>query len=214
MIQAAEAGILVSNPDAVDALTDADCWVFDDSVSWSFHGSGDEKFVRTVNGRGARDIVYLSSARSGDAARIAGKFGFSWFQVGCTTQAKRDFIAQRQHYGQSVVYFGDCVREAEAAEKAELAVNVCDGESGAQANFPILFLNPDLGKCRLLLSLNVARIGTLRSTLASVKVPNIAAIVAAIFLNAPVLTSVLLTTLGTVASYRRWTRILRSLESN
>ena len=157
-------------------------------------------------------MVYLSSARGGDAARVAEKFGFSWFQGGCTTTAKRDFIAQRQHYGQSVVYFGDCVREAAAAEKAELAVNVCDGESGAQANFPILFLNPDLAKCRVLLSLNVARIDGLRSTLATVTVPNVAAIVAAIFLNTPVLASVLLTTFATAVSYRRWVRILRSLE--
>jgi hypothetical protein len=212
MIQAAEAGILVSNPDALDALTDADCWVFDDSVSWRFDGTGAEKFVETVNDRSRRDMVYLSSARRGDAARVAEKFGFSWFQGGCTTTAKKDFIAEKQYYGQSVVYFGDCVREAEAAEKADLAVNVCEGESGAQANAPILFLNPDLAKCRLLLSLNVARIGGLRSTLATVTVPNIAAIIAAIYLSTPVLTSVLLTTLGTAVSYHRWTRILRSLE--
>jgi hypothetical protein len=212
MIQAAEAGILVSNPGALDAVTDADCWVFDDSVSWCFQGTGDEKFVETVNGRDPRDMVYLSSARRGDAARIAGKFGFSWFQGGCTTTAKKDFIAQRQYHGESVVYFGDCVREAEAAEKAELAVNVWDGETGAKANFPILFLNPDLAKCRLLLSLNAARIGGLRSTLTTSTVPNIAAIVAAIYLNTSVLTSVLLTTLGTAVSYRRWARILRSLE--
>ena len=52
----------------------------------------------------------------------------------------------------------------------------------------------------------------LRSTQATVTVPNIAAIVAAIFLNTPVVTSVLLTTLGTAVTYREWTRILRSLE--
>jgi cation transport ATPase len=212
MIQAAEAGILISNPGALGALTDADCWVFDDSVSWHFHGTRDEKFVETLNDRGPRDMVYLSSARRGDAARIAGKLGFSWFQGGCTTAAKKDFIAEKQYYGQSVVYFGDCVGEAEAAEKADLAVNVCEGESGAQANVPILFLNPDLAKCRLLLSLNVARISGLRSTQAVVAVPNITAILAAIFLNTPVLVSVLLTTLGTAISYRRWARILRSLQ--
>jgi cation transport ATPase len=212
MIQAAEAGILISNPNALETLTDADCWVFDDSVSWRFHGARDEKFVETVNDRGRRNMVYLSSTGRGDAARIAEKFGFSWFQGGCTTTAKKDFIAQKQYDGQSVVYFGNCVREAEAAEKADLAVNVCEGESGAQANVPILFLNPDLAKCRLLLSLSVARMSGLRSTQATVTMPNIAAIVAAIYLNAPVLTSVLLTTLGTAVSYRRWTRILRSLE--
>ena len=52
----------------------------------------------------------------------------------------------------------------------------------------------------------------LRSTQATVAVPNIAAIVAAIYLNTPVLTSVLLTTLGPAVSYRHWARILRSLE--
>jgi hypothetical protein len=212
MIQAAEAGILISNPSVLETLIDADCWVFDDSVSWRFHGAGNEKFGETLNDRGRRDMVYLSGASQGDAARIAGKFGFSWFRGECTTTAKKDFIAQKQYDGQSVVYFGNCVREAEAAEKADLAVNVGEGESGAQANAPILFLNPDLAKCWLLLSLSVARMIGLRSTQATVTVPNIAAIVAAIYLNTPVLASVLLTTLGTAISYRHWTRILRSLE--
>jgi hypothetical protein len=212
MIQGAEAGILISNPSALEALVDADCWVFDDSVSWRFHGARGEKFVETLNDRGRRDTAYLSSAGQRDAARVAEKFGFSWFRGGCTTTAKKDFIAQKQYDGQSVAYFGDCVREAEAAEKADLAVNVCEGASGVQANVPILFLNSDLAKCRLLLSLSVARMSGLRSTQATVTVPNIAAIVAAIYLNTPVLISVLLTTLGTAVSYRHWSRILRSLE--
>jgi hypothetical protein len=132
--------------------------------------------------------------------------------MACLFTAKREFIAQRQYDGQSVVYFGNWIREAEAAEKADLAINVCEGESGVQANVPIVFLNPDLAKCRLLLSLGVARMSALRSTQATVTVPNIAAILAAIYLNTPVLISVLLTTLGTAVSYRHWTRILRSLE--
>jgi cation transport ATPase len=212
MIQAAQAGILVSNPGALDALTNADCWVFDDSVSWRFNGSRDEKFVETVNGQSSREMVYLSSARRGEAARIAGKFGFSCFHGGCTAKAKKDFIAQKQYYGQSVVYFGDCLSEPETAEKADLAVNVFDRESAAQANLPILFLNPDLAKCRLLLSLNAARIRALRSALPTAAVPNIALILTAIYLNTSVLTSVLVTNMATAASYRRWVRILRSLE--
>ena len=212
MIQAAEAGILVWNPGALEALTDADCWVFDDSVSWRFHGAGDEKFVEGLNGQGPCDLVFLSGARHRDAARIAKKFGFSLFRGGCTTAAKKDFIAQRQYYGQKVVYFGDCVREAEAAGEAQLAVNVLDVHGGMPANWPIVFLDPDLVKCRLLLSLNAARISGLQSTLITATVPNIAAMAAAIYMNTSVLTSVLLTTLGTAVSYRRWKRILRSAE--
>lgn len=111
MIQAAEAGILVSNPVALEALTGADCWVFDDSVSWRFHGAGDEKFVEALNGKGPCDLVFLSGARQRDAVRIAEKFGFSCYRGGCTTAAKKDFITQRQYYGQKVVYFGDCRSE-------------------------------------------------------------------------------------------------------
>src|SRR5271166_5069759 len=210
MIQAAEAGILISNPGALDALTDADCWVFDDSVSWRFHGGGDEKFVEALNSQ--RELVFLSGARHRDAARIAEKFGFSWFRGGCTTAVKKDFIAQRQYYGQKVVYFGDCIREAEVAGKAQLAVNVFDGHPVLPANWPIVFLDPDLVKCRLLLSLNFARIGGLPSTLITATATNIVAVAAAIYMNAPVLTSVLLTNLGTAISYRRWISILRSLE--
>jgi cation transport ATPase len=212
MIQAAEAGILVSNPSALDALTDADCWVFDDSVSWRFHGGGDEKFVEALNSQSPCDLVFLSGARHRDAARMAEKFGFSWFRGGCTTAVKKDFIAQRQYYGQKVVYFGDCVREAEVAGKAQLAVNVFDGHGVVPANWPIVFLDPDLVKCRLLLSLNFARIDGLPSTLITAAAPNIAAMAAAIYMNTSVLTSVLLTNLGTAISYRRWVRILRSLE--
>ena len=157
-------------------------------------------------------MVYLSIASQADTARVAEKFGFSRFLGGCTTAAKREFIAQKQYNGQSVVYFGNCIREAEAAEQADLAVNVCEGESVAQPNVPILFLNPDFAKCQLLLALSFARMIGLRSTQATVTVPNIAAILAALYLNAPVLISVLLTTVGTAVSYRRWTRILRSLE--
>ena len=212
MIQAAEAGILVSNPGALDVLTDADCWVFDDSVSWRFHSGGDEKFVEALNSQGSCELVFLSGARHTEAARIAEKFGFSWFRGGCTTAVKKDFIAQRQYYGQRVVYFGDCVREAEAAGKAQLAVNVFDGHGVVPANWPIVFLDPDLVKCRLLLSLNFARIDGLPSTLITAAAPNIAAMAAAIYMNTSVLTSVLLTNLGTAISYRRWVRILRSLE--
>lgn len=91
-------------------------------------------------------------------------------------------------------------------------MNVFDGQSGVPANWPIVFLGPGLVKCRLLLSLNAARIGGLRSTLITATVPNIAAIAAAIYLNSSVLMSVLLTTLGTAVSYRRWNRILQSAE--
>ena len=212
MIQAAEAGILISNPSALEALLDADCWVFDDSVSWLFHGAHDGNFVETVSDRGRREMVYLSSASQGETARVAEKFGFSRFLGGYRTGAKRDFIAQKQYSGQSVVYFGNCLSEAEAAEQADLAVNVCEGESVAQPNGPILFLNPDLAKCQLLLALSFARMIGLRSTQATVTVPNIAAVVGAIYMNTPVVTSVLLTTLGTAVTYREWTRILRSLE--
>ena len=212
MIQAAEAGILISNPGALDALTDADCWVFDDSVSWRFHGGGDEKFVEALNSQSPCELAFLSGAPDRDAARIAEKFGFSWFRGGCTTAVKKDFIALRQYYGQKVVYFGDCIREAEVAGKAQLAVNVFDGHAVVPANWPIVFLDPDLVKCRLLLSLNFARIGGLPSTLITATATNIVAVAAAIYMNAPVLTSVLLTNLGTAISYRRWIRILRSLE--
>jgi cation transport ATPase len=143
---------------------------------------------------------------------MAEKFGFSWFRGGCTTAVKKDFIAQRQYYGQKVVYFGDCVREAEVAGKAQLAVNVFDGHGVVPANWPIVFLDPDLVKCRLLLSLNFARIDGLPSTLITAAAPNIAAMAAAIYMNTSVLTSVLLTNLGTAISYHRWVRILRSLE--
>jgi len=212
MIQAAEAGILVSNPGALDALTDADCWVFDDSVSWRFHGGGDEKFVEALNSQSPCELAFLSGASHRDAARMAEKFGFSWFRGGCTTAVKKDFIAQKQYYGQKVVYFGDCIREAEVAGKAQLAVNVFDGHGVVPTNWPIVFLDPDLVKCRLLLSLNFARIGGLPSTLITATAPNIVAVAAAIYMNAPVLTSVLLTNLGTAISYRRWISILRSLE--
>jgi cation transport ATPase len=134
---------------------------------------------------------------------------FSRLDTGGSTAAKKAFIAQRQAYGQSVVYFGDCERESVLAAAADVAVMVADKHHRANANAPIIFLSPGLEKFSSLHSLCDKSNAQVKSAFAMATIPNLAAIAAAVVLNSPALVSVIMTTLGAAACYHRASRLLR-----
>jgi cation transport ATPase len=123
--------------------------------------------------------------------------------------AQKAFIAQRQAYGQSVVYFGDCQRESVLAATADVAVTVADRHHRVNAEAPIVFLSPDLEKFSSLHLLCAKRNAQVKSAFAMATIPNVVAITAAVILNAPALVSVLMTTLGAATCYHRASRLLR-----
>jgi cation transport ATPase len=92
-------------------------------------------------------------------------------------------MAQRQAYGQSVVYFGDCQLEPDLAAMADVAVTVANQHYQVTAAAPIVFLSPDLAKFESLHSLSQKRNAQVKSAVALAALPNVAAIAAAVFFN-------------------------------
>jgi cation transport ATPase len=134
---------------------------------------------------------------------------FARLDTGASTAAKKAFIAQRQAYGQSVVYFGDRQQEPDLAAMVDIAVSVANKHHQVTTEAPIVFLSPDLEKFGSVHALSQKRNAQVKSAVATAALPNIAAIGTAVFFNTPALVSVMLTTLGAITCYRQASRVLR-----
>jgi hypothetical protein len=115
-----------------------------------------EESLHSSSDHSDREIVFLSSRGSRVVERADG-VKFSRLNTGSSTAAKKAFMAQRQAYGQSVVYFGDCQLEPDLAAMADVAVTVANRHYQATAAAPIVFLSPDLAKFGSLHSLSQKR---------------------------------------------------------
>jgi len=208
ILQAADAGIAILDPDVLIPIFKADYWVFDDTVPWRFTRASEE-LLHSFDHNHDREIVFLSQRGSQQIIERTGGVRFSRLDTGGSSAAKKAFIAQRQAYGQSVVYFGDCKRESVLAATADVAVTVADAQHRVNAEAPIVFLSPDLEKFGSLHSLCAKRNVKVKSAVAVATIPNVVAIAAAVFLNSPALVSVLMTTLGAATCYHRASRLLR-----
>jgi cation transport ATPase len=208
ILSAAKSGIVVLDPGVLDRIFKADYWLFDDTVPWHLSGA-DEDTLRSFKNGTDREIVFLSDSGSQQMVEREGRVRFSRLDVGGSSAAKQTFIAQRQAYGQSVVYFGDCEKESEIAKQADVAVTVATQSHRVTADAPIAFLAPDLAKFGSLHSICVRRNAEVRSGFISVTLPNVAAVVAAIYLSTPALFSVAMTTIGTILCYGRASRLLK-----
>jgi hypothetical protein len=211
-IQAAEAGIYIADQSILDRLAESDCWIFDDSVPWISRANGAAPFAAKLRSQGVGEVIFLSSQSSSDTARLANELGFDVYQGGFSIEAKKALIAQRQSLGQSIAYFGDCSGGSIAAEQANVRVSVLDRRRLGAPVSSVALLVPDLARCGVLHSLGRARSSSVSDAFFSSVVPNVAAMTGAIFLNFSVLSSVVLTNLGTLASYYRWRRTLRSAQ--
>ena len=125
ILQAAEAGIVILDPNVLVPIFKADYWVFDDTVPWRFTRASEE-LLESLDQNHDREIVFLSRRGSQQIVERDGGVRFSRLDTGGSSAAKKAFIAQRQAYGQSVVYFGDCQRESALAATADVAVTVAD----------------------------------------------------------------------------------------
>jgi hypothetical protein len=208
ILQAAEAGIVILDPNVLVPIFKADYWVFDDTVPWRFTRASEE-LLESLDQNHDREIVFLSRRGSQQIVERDGGVRFSRLDTGGSSAAKKAFIAQRQAYGPSVVYFGDCQRESVLAATADVAVTVADRHHRVNAEAPIVFLSPDLEKFSSLHLLCAKRNAQVKSAFAMATIPNVVAITAAVILNAPALVSVLMTTLGAATCYHRASRLLR-----
>ena len=145
ILQAAETRIVILDPNVLVPIFKADYWVFDDTVPWRFTRASEE-LLESLDQNHDREIVFLSRRGSQQIVERDGGVRFSRLDTGGSSAAKKAFIAQRQAYGQSVVYFGDCQRESVLAATADVAVTVADRHHRVNAEAPIVFLSPDLEK--------------------------------------------------------------------
>jgi E1-E2 ATPase len=208
ILQAADAGIVILDPNVLVPIFKASYWVFDDTVPWRFTRASEE-LLYSLDHDHDREIVFLSHRGSQQIVERAGGVRFSRLGTDGSTAAKKAFIAQRQAYGESVVYFGDCNRESVLAATADVAVMVADKHHWVNAESPIVFLSPDLEKFGSLHSLCKKRNAEVKNAFAMATIPNAAAIAAAVLLNAPALVSVAMTALGAATCYHRASRLLR-----
>jgi hypothetical protein len=208
ILQAAEAGIAILDPNVLVPIFKADYWVFDDTVPWHFTRASEE-LLHSLDQNHSREIVYLSQRGSQQIVARDGGVKFSRLDTGGSADAKKAFIAKRQAYGESVVYFGDCEREIALATAADVAVMVADTHHRVNSQAPVVFLSADLAKFAALHSLSQKRNLQVKSAFAMATIPNAAAITAAVVLNAPALVSVVMTTLGAATCYYQASRLLR-----
>ncbi|MBV9875151.1 MAG: hypothetical protein JO025_10525 [Verrucomicrobia bacterium] len=207
VLRAAERGIVVLDAGVLDRIFKADYWIFDDTVTWQL-AETNQDLLRSFKSDG-REIVFLSDGGSKQILERDGRLTFSRLDVGGSSAAKRTFVARRQSQGQSVVYFGDCERERTLANLADVAVTVKNGDNRLTAGMPIAFLSPDLEKFGALHALCQRRNIEVTNGFISTALPNVFAMVAAIYFHAPALFSVALTTLGTIFCYRRASGLLK-----
>ena len=212
IIQAADAGFYLADQGALDRLVEADCWIFDDSVSWTTPSHNGTGFAAKLREQGVREVLFLGSKSASETARTANGLGFDVHYGNLAAEGIRHFIAQRQFLGQSVAYFGDCSRQTAAAEQANIAISVLTSNHLNSPGAPLVLLLPDLARCSVLYSLSNARNSGVSSAFLASVIPNVAAMGGAIYLDFSVLASVALTNLGTLASYYRWRRTLQSAQ--
>jgi hypothetical protein len=145
ILKAADAGIVILDPNVLVPIFKADYWVFDDTDAWRLTRASKE-LLDSLDQNHDRQIVFLSKRGSQRIVERDGGLRFSRLDTGASTAAKKAFIAQRQAYGQSVVYFGDCQRERVLTEAADVSVMVADKHHRVNAEAPIVFLSPDVEK--------------------------------------------------------------------
>jgi hypothetical protein len=212
VLRAAESGIVVLDTGVLDPIFKADYWLFDDSVPWGF-AEANEDTLRSFKNGSDREVVFLAEGSSKQVVERDGRLLFARLDVGGSSAAKRTFVARRQAEGQSVVYFGDCENERALANLADVAVTVTNGHHRLTTGIPIAFLSPDLEKFGALHALCQRRNSEVTNGFISTALPNVAAMVAAIYFHAPALFSVAMTTLGTLFCYSRASGLLKKSSS-
>jgi hypothetical protein len=205
-IRAAREGILLANASSLAALASCDCLILDDSVPWTALGLQDIDFVGRLHEYGIPEIVLLSEHDAG----VLSKAHVDTVRTGFSTEEKRAFIAQRQHFDHTVAYIGNCQLEAPVAAQADLAISVLTPPHVTPHGTQAALLGADLIKVLRLLELVKESRAEFKNAFAISLVPNVASILSGLYLHTHVETSVALTNLGTWANYLRYRSLLNS----
>ena len=192
----------------------ADCFVIDESaISWEQDPHADQTVGERLRQLGVREVVLISHRPSDEIARLAEEIGADTFLGRQSVVEKTSFIGQRRFFGRKIVYFGDVAGvDTPVAARADVAVGVAGPEGDAFPQAPILFRQPELEKCVLLRLMALASVEHQKAGRHTAFAVNLACVAGALFLQFPTIAVVMLTNLGTLASYLRSARLLRAAE--
>ncbi len=204
-IRAAQEGILLANASSLAALSTCDCLILDDTVDWNTRGLEDGTFVERIHDHGIPEISYLSGS---DSSTVS-KSNFDVIRHGFSTEEKRAYIARRQHFDHTVAYVGNCQSEAMVAAQADVALSVLVPPHVTPLGTQAALLGGDLIKILRLLDLVKESQSEFTTAFGISLVPNAASVLGALYFNAHVETSVILSNLGTLANYLRYRSLLR-----
>ena len=213
-LQSGGLGMLIAKPESMLEVAAADCFVIDDSViSWAPGPPAEQTVGERLRQLGVQEVVLISHRPSDEIARLAEELGADLFLGRQSAVEKTSFIAQRQFFGRKIVYFGDVTGpDAPVAKRADVAVAVAAPSCDAFPDAPILFRQPDLEKCVLLRLMGLASVEHQKAGRHTALAVNLACVAGALFLQFPTMAVVVLTNLGTFASFWRARRLLRAAE--
>lgn len=204
-IRAAREGILLANASSLSVLATCDCLILDDTVDWSGRGLEGVDFADRVHGHGISEIAFLS----GHDSIPVSPSNFDVIRQGFSTEEKRAYIAQRQHFDHTVAYIGNCQSEAPVAAQADLAISVLIPPDVTPHGTQAALLGADLIKILRLLALVEESRNEFNNAFGISLVPNAASVIGALYFHAHVEMSVILSNLGTLANYLRYRSLLR-----
>jgi hypothetical protein len=212
VIRAATEGIVIAGNRYLQQLLKCDSIVFDDSVKWQTPETGQESFERMLRHQGLTEVIFFGGGPEKNTAALASRLGFQSFHSGNSTAAKRSYLEQRQKLGHSVIYVGDCVRQREVAEQADVAISVLELPYQKPNLTPIALLSPDLLKILQVRAIAADALDEFKLGFGLSLAPNLAAVFGALFLASPTSVAVLLTNLGMLADYIRSAAVLYRAE--
>ena len=204
-IRAAREGILLANASSLAALATCDCLILDDTVEWNTRGLEGINFAGRVHGHGISEIAFLSGRDSSTVSPSK----FDIMRHGFSTEEKRAYIAQRQHFDHTVAYIGNCQLEASVAAQADLAISVLVPPHVTPCGTQAALLGADLVKILRLLALVEESRAEFNNAFGISLVPNAVSVIGALYFHAHVEVSVVLSNLGTLANYLRYRSLLR-----
>jgi cation transport ATPase len=165
----------------------------------------------------AKRAVAIGLVSPGDEARtreLATRLGVDFHRGGLSTANLVQLIRGCRRRGLKVTYLGDCIARGRAATEADLAISI--GEAGID-QLPsnaasIVLLQPDLHRLVALEEVSRIHHRRLRVAQGSSLIPNFFCAAGALFLGFSSLTTVLITNLGTYATYARTSAAISQLE--
>lgn len=168
-----------------------------------------EPAIRALRESCPSAVGLLSSRSEATLASLAESLGIEHFRGGLTSEAKADLLRSFRERGVKVAYVGDCRRDTQAAREAHVAISLADEFDPEGDPAPIVMLPGDFMRVAGLKALSRSHLSRVRTVYGSALVPNLICIAGAFFFGFTSLSAVIVTNLGTLGVYSRFSRRAR-----